>query len=1544
MAETINTTQLFDRMETKTASELFGLTEVDGSTFSPTLPKGDEQLNPSVPKRNVDYYNETFLTEKDWDAGAPVFEKEDVKRSYDDNATYNTDGKRIINSQYFADTLGISDEDALTAHDQLGKDLFGVDDTPDGYWERIKNRWRAGTKTVDQGIGYNKLLIDLLRGKEMDLPARMKEIDSFGPSVSIDEQKKLRAWHEQMLGATVEQLPFTIESGKFGLGGALIGAGIGAKIPFGAVPGAKVGATIAAGLRTGQIESGLALKEMLEYTDDKGNKIDPQIAAAVSLGVGAVNGAVEVGEWAVILSTFGIGSAAFDRAAGKISAKIITNGVLRQVALKHGIKFAGALAAEDLQEIVQEVSVIVGTEIAKQLSNEKKGTTFDIAFDQEGFGKAVADRLISTGLEALKGFPLLLLPGSTISATREAITSTKKEATVDIVPPKKKTEAEILDEIDESESVDRIVNDMSSDRVVPPVKGFEFDAEKALEAFEREDKPIKDLPVDQRTDAIINQPAKIDDKGEVVDEELTVEDNAAIKKIEAEIEADDAEVLEPNLYIGNVTERMKKVFARQVGKDPEDISGFKKDGFLTKRENIKLTRAEAKELLDITLNAILDKLDAGGTVTNRQLAQMNADWGDIKALREVLGEAQTPRPWQEVRAKKHKGAVVKKSKSLKTLKKQQLIGMAEGLEIDTEGTKDEIIERIETLERESETQEERIVRLEQEKVEAGAVRIIESAKETIRAATQPSTLQDANMTVGQVLNSTLKRVAQAASHAFVVGRKEGVAKAKEHMRIVKERLKARKALKVRINKALKRIFKPLSDGVDHFYSEAIRQIQSEIDPKVRNKNTKQRRARQRVFLDNASSDEIANFPKKLFESLQAKALENHTVAELEDIANKVDKLRETGKKKMDARKGKGRLERSNNIKKSIQTMHDSKPVPTAPTTGAERNSEGLIKSLNQFFLMTLRMPRILDWIDGRKGTFDGLMHRIFYDEVNDLTNKELTEVDRRQQAMRDKMDSLNITDDELIEEIDLGSVKSGLKMLTEEIMGVYAALKNPKAKEAMLVQLRISEKTALAIVTNLSPKMIRLADAVIADYADNYSRIEAAYIEFTNKALGKELFYTPIVRLEVNGQVSNQDVLDQLLARNGFKRNQTAKGFTIDRETISPQNQKPMNLRLMDTWRSQSVKQEHFAHFAIKVKELNSYMADSSFRKAINSKLGNGAADIIDRYIKRVASPNAYKGYGSLEVASRKLRSNLVMAYLSYNLLTMLKQAPSMLLYLKDAGASNLLESIGEFVTDPKALLEKVKSKDPQVQHNLIAREFEVLANANDPSYRKLIKKVGKAGLEGIKVIDAVARSIGWNAVYEKEMQLHGSEMEARRQAQNSTLRTQPTASAKDIADLYTQNEVFNWFLMFTQQLNQIWNITTYDTFANWNDKNYQAAATDILAVSLNAMIIWMISNKRLPDNDEDYMDMATDQLVNMIPLIGKDIMGGKKGWGGNEVSPFQAVKNISKAVFAGDMEAAGKKALEESAAANGVPVVAIKRLIKFSDKGDPIELIGGKK
>ena len=166
---------------------------------------------------------------------------------------------------------------------------------------------------------------------------------------------------------------------------------------------------------------------------------------------------------------------------------------------------------------------------------------------------------------------------------------------------------------------------------------------------------------------------------------------------------------------------------------------------------------------------------------------------------------------------------------------------------------------------------------------------------------------------------------------------------------MKQQLKDRQKLKTRINKALKRINKPPSRNVDFFYAEAIDTLRREIDPKKRTKRTLERRQRQRDFLENAAAEEIKSFPQKLFDSLNAKLLNDITIAELEELADNIDKLKKLGKTKFKAKQNTARLVREKNIKQSISAMNQGKSFPEQPSTGAERNSEGLIKKILNWF-------------------------------------------------------------------------------------------------------------------------------------------------------------------------------------------------------------------------------------------------------------------------------------------------------------------------------------------------------------------------------------------------------------------------------------------------------------------------------------------------------------------------------------------------------------------------------------------------------------------
>jgi len=238
------------------------------------------------------------------------------------------------------------------------------------------------------------------------------------------------------------------------------------------------------------------------------------------------------------------------------------------------------------------------------------------------------------------------------------------------------------------------------------------------------------------------------------------------------------------------------------------------------------------------------------------------------------------------------------------------------------------------------------------------------------------------------------------------------------------------------------------------------------------------------------------------------------------------------------------------------------------------------------------------------------------------------------------------------------------------------------------------------------------------------------------------------------------------------------------------------------------------------------------------------------------------------------------------------------------------------------------------------------MKSRNPERYNSMLAKFGKAGMAGIYLFDTVARTIGWNAVYQKALRSDMSEAEAVRLAQNATLRTQPAAAAKDVAQLYATNEFANWFTMFTNQLNQIYQIATYDTSGYIKNAEYQKAALAYTGLSLTALFIWVITKRRLPESKEDWVDVASEQAINAVPLVGKAIMAGKRGWGGTEIPAFELPKAAGRALSAvaeGKFDDKDMKAIAEGiAVTSGMPYIGPKRVIKVVETGEIKELIGG--
>jgi len=229
---------------------------------------------------------------------------------------------------------------------------------------------------------------------------------------------------------------------------------------------------------------------------------------------------------------------------------------------------------------------------------------------------------------------------------------------------------------------------------------------------------------------------------------------------------------------------------------------------------------------------------------------------------------------------------------------------------------------------------------------------------------------------------------------------------------------------------------------------------------------------------------------------------------------------------------------------------------------------------------------------------------------------------------------------------------------------------------------------------------------------------------------------------------------------------------------------------------------------------------------------------------------------------------------------------------------------------------------------------------------------VTKIGMKPMEAVDMWTRLVGWKAVYDKAIAAKLSEEEAIRAAQTSTLRTQPSGRLKDLPLMY-HDRAAQMFLMFTRQLNQIWNMTTEDIPRDIRQGKVLHALADATALALTGIAIGTIGRKRLPDDAKEWTLDLIGQFISGIPLVGNDILTGLQGywwsgrgvnlWGFGSALAQEAGKRIE---HGGDLQDWADSFLgltPELMKSLGLPGVAAGRIIHLIQTGDPWELVGGR-
>ena len=643
---------------------------------------------------------------------------------------------------------------------------------------------------------------------------------------------------------------------------------------------------------------------------------------------------------------------------------------------------------------------------------------------------------------------------------------------------------------------------------------------------------------------------------------------------------------------------------------------------------------------------------------------------------------------------------------------------------------------------------------------------------------------------------------------------------------------------------------------------------------------------------------------------------------------------------------------------------DGKPVLRKGDLPSAKKNRGALQGAKNLYKMSLTPSRLFDLLDGYKN-FKGFWSKLFYGETNKREDEAKYHMQNRRGYVMKALRDSNLTTKSLADMRTVGTGDDEVTLTRSEAIGVYAHSLVPHQKKGIIDLNGLSERQIDLIVSSLSDGEKAVAHAIIKDFADNFDRIDQAFIRHANVGMDYVPNYTPIYWLFRTGasgsfiDAEKENQLQMVQAANHLKRQYARNGFTKTRVEEYPENMRgAIDLNLFSVWNRALQVHEHFAAYADHIRHLRRVLdwrgADNmSNLEHLTNEYGTPMREIIESYVNRIADPTFYKSDVATNTLNRwikGLRQNVAVAYLSYNLLTMAKQLPSLAFYAGEAGPHQLLASLGRALIPGEfsKMRKLTETLDPQINERGLDRSIEEL-RLEWEGKDTIRGRIARFGMKGITAMDRIAVTIGWNAVYESYMAKGASQEEAMQKAQFVTLQTQPASHPKDIPHLYaTNNEILNLFLQFTNQVNKVWNITTHDLYTQAKNGDYSTPLVSVVALTLSAAMIHALSGGW--NEDETFGDFlyqaAKAQFGNSLPVFGRDMVGYFQGYRGGELATSKAARNIFKGfedALKGEVTEQTAWRLWEAMSVMwlGMPVVGPRRMAQFGETGDPAKLLG---
>lgn len=835
-------------------------------------------------------------------------------------------------------------------------------------------------------------------------------------------------------------------------------------------------------------------------------------------------------------------------------------------------------------------------------------------------------------------------------------------------------------------------------------------------------------------------------------------------------------------------------------------------------------------------------------------------------------------------------------------------------------------------------QEAEIEAVDAEKV---AQQILEREKQTIFGQLIRGVFDEA---------AELGRLRQALHQAYRAGAAEGIAKAKAAYAAQEAKVKARKELRERVAKMLRIIHRPVGRSVALAQRLAIQEIQATVDPQFRAARTIAERQAAREYF--AQHPEEAP-PARIMKIIGQKAYGELSVAEIEETARAIVALRRAGKAAQTAKVEARAAQQEVDIEAVVDALTGGQPLPadfTRPSLHEKQRGTG--EAVRNLWLHTLTPERLFDWLDRQKN-YLGDMFRIFWTQVADAEAVKQKWILARRKAAQQILKDLNLTVDDLT--ADALEI-NGQTASVQDVLGIYNHCLNLEAKMAIQFGNEIGpadQGRVADYVENQRPVLKQLSDWILEHgYDEHFNRLYEASAQAEDRSVQRVNNYSPMRRMEVDFTPHEESLRLEKMQRAYFKKGYAEKGFTISRAEIPPEYQKPIRV---DSWTlllEQIEREEHYIAFADLVRRLQRMLKEDRVRSALRSRGGRDVEDLVQHYVDAVGNPNIYRTYGLVGWFLRRMRQHTAIAYLGVKLSTTLKQPVSLARYLPYAGL-NLAKAGLEYVANPAAIRQFVVERDPLIEAPALERELEELKQADRAGYEKIQSAVGRVGFKPIEWTDGVGRTIGWYGVYLQEMQEHGDEAKAIQQARLATSLSQAGARSFQLPELYRTNDYVNAVLQFTNELNKLWNIESYDLPMLLKNGHYEQAFKMFVGIGIEASVMWMLANRSVPDEPKDWLNLFATEFESSIPVLGPVLVAAQKGFGGGDLPiveaparAYAALKKLGAKAVTGDadekmaLQAAGKL-YEAVAVGAGLPYTGPRDVVRTVATGELSHLLG---